>query len=78
MKYILDGRRMVSQEETHQYLKEMFAFPAYYGANLDALHDCLSELAQAEVEIIHTEEMLAALGKYGELLLRIFAEFETK
>ena len=44
MKYILDGKKMVSREETHVYLKETFGFPDYYGKNLDALHDCLTEI----------------------------------
>ena len=43
MKYILDGKQMVSKEETHAYLKETFGFPEHYGNNLDALHDCLME-----------------------------------
>lgn len=78
MKYILDGRKMVSREETHQYLKEVFAFPEHYGANLDALHDCLSELQDAEIELIHADAMLSALGKYGETLLRILAEWKSE
>lgn len=27
----------------HEKLKRLLAFPAYYGGNLDALNDCLSE-----------------------------------
>ena len=42
MKYILDGKKMVSREETHQYLKETLGFPDYYGKNRDAFWDCLS------------------------------------
>ena len=71
MKYVLDGKKMVSREETHAYLKETFGFPEYYGENLDALHDCLSEMTDLEVEIIHAEDMLAALGRYGEILMQV-------
>ena len=46
MKYILDGKKMVSREETHKYLKETFGFSEYYGENLDALHDCLTDLCE--------------------------------
>ena len=70
MKYILDGKKMVSREETHAYLKETFGFPDYYGKNLDALHDCLTEQKDVEIEVQHEEEMLAALGKYGEKLMQ--------
>ena len=76
MKYHLDGKKMVSKEETHAYLQEVFAFPAHYGKNLDALYDCLTELDAAEVELLHSDEMKAALGKYGEQLLRVFRDAE--
>ena len=78
MKYILDGKKMVSREETHVYLKETFGFPEHYGKNLDALHDCLTEMADVEVEIIHADDMLAALGRYGELLLKVLDEVKNR
>ena len=77
MKYILDGKQMVSREETHLYLQETFGFPAYYGKNLDALYDCLTEMTELEVEFVNVEDMLTALGRYGEKLLDVFREAET-
>lgn len=71
MKYSLDGKKMTSREEAHKYLKEVFNFPEYYGANLDALHDCLAEMADVEVELLNVDDMLAALGKYGEKLFQV-------
>ena len=71
MKYVLDGKKMVSREETHQYLKETFGFPDYYGKNLDALHDCLTEMTDFEVELLNVDDMLKALGRYGEILLQV-------
>ena len=78
MKYILDGKKMVSKEETHAYLKEIFGFPEYYGNNLDALHDCLMERNVMEIEVEHEEEMLAALGKYGEKLMQVLDDVKNK
>ncbi|MBQ3032070.1 MAG: barstar family protein [Anaerotignum sp.] len=78
MKYILDGKKMVSREETHVYLKETFGFPDYYGKNLDALHDCLTEMADLEVEFINEEDMLATLGRYGEKLLQVLDEVKNR
>ena len=78
MKYILDGKKMVSREETHVYLKETFGFPDYYGKNLDALHDCLTEMGEMEVEIENVADMLAALGRYGENLLQVLDEVKNR
>ena len=62
---------MVSREETHKYLKETFGFPEYYGENLDALHDCLTEMDDLEVEILNADDMLEALGEYGKKLFKL-------
>ena len=78
MKYILDGKKMVSREEAHAYLKEIFGFPDYYGQNLDALHDCLTEQKDVEIEVQHEEEMLAALGKYGEKLMQVLDDVKNR
>ena len=40
---ILDAAMLCSRESAHALLKEKLGFPPYYGANLDALHDCLTE-----------------------------------
>ena len=71
MKYVLDGKKMVSKEEAHKYLKETFGFPEYYGENLDALHDCLTEMTDVEVEFLNADDMLGAVGKYGEKLFQV-------
>ncbi|MBP3306306.1 MAG: barstar family protein [Anaerotignum sp.] len=78
MKYILDGKKMVSREEAHAYLKDTFGFPDYYGKNLDALHDCLTEQKDVEIEVQHEEEMLAALGKYGEKLMQVLDDVKNR
>ena len=33
------------KEELHSYLKKKMKFPDYYGENLDALFDCLTEIS---------------------------------
>lgn len=43
-KYILDFRKVNNIEEAHEELKSALDFPDYYGKNLDALNDCLSEI----------------------------------
>ena len=42
----LDLERMTSVPALHKYLRSALALPVYYGANLDALYDCLTEIAE--------------------------------
>ena len=46
MRYIVfDGTKMTSKELAHQHMKEALHAKDYYGANLDALHDVLTEIS---------------------------------
>jgi len=65
MKIILDAKRLSQKEEAHAYLKQMLGFPDYYGNNLDALFDCLTELKDVEVNFINQEQA-------GEYFARIY------
>ncbi len=42
-KILLDFRNMETTEQVHDHLSRQFDFPDYYGRNLDALHDLLTE-----------------------------------
>ena len=71
----LNGKRMISKEVTHAYLKRKFDFPDYYGKNLDALWDLLTTLGKdTEIIILHKDSILESLGSYGEALLALFLE----
>ena len=40
---VIDAKKLAEKSSAHEYLKALFAFPEYYGNNLDALYDCVSE-----------------------------------
>lgn len=70
---VLDGSRMKDRRSTHLYLAQTLRFPAYYGRNLDALYDCLTEFCGDMLIILqHAPSMLSLLGQYGEDLLQVF------
>lgn len=50
-KIVLEGKYLIDRESAHEYLQEKLALPKYYGKNLDALYDCLTELDEMEIEI---------------------------
>lgn len=56
MKYILDAQKMLTREDAHEYLQEILGLPEYYGRNLDALYDCLSDMEEIEFEIQNVTE----------------------
>ncbi len=45
-KVILSFNGTERKKEIHAKLKEAFGFPDYYGHNLDALYDCLTDLQE--------------------------------
>ena len=40
-----------TEGDAHDALAKGLAFPGYYGRNLDALHDCLTELGDTQLVI---------------------------
>lgn len=51
---ILDGKLI--KKEGHDYLMKALNLPDYYGKNLDALYDCLTEM-ECEIELINADEV---------------------
>lgn len=68
MEVILDCTRFTDKASSHAYLKEQFHFPDYYGNNLDALYDCLTELGDCQI-ILRNPAALCGDNRYGAVLL---------
>ncbi len=75
MTVILDGKAMVDRMSAHSHLAERLELPTYYGRNLDALYDVLTEIGE-ETEIVLTDPaaVVEQMGKYGESLLGTMQE----
>lgn len=71
----LSGNKMTSREVLHTYLAKKLAFPSYYGKNLDALHDCLTERCDPlHITVTYTERLKENLGDYGDALLQVLQD----
>ena len=47
MKYVfLDGEKIISNADLHECFAAALDFPEYYGKNLDALHDALTDITE--------------------------------
>ncbi|MGN0157736.1 MAG: barstar family protein [Brotaphodocola sp.] len=42
----LDFKSLETMEQIHDHLERQFGFPNYYGRNLDALYDLLTEITE--------------------------------
>ena len=73
-KIYLNGKAMRDRESMHDHLRRRLKLPDYYGNNLDALYDCLTENGE-ETELIvrNTEALRTAMGSYGTKFLSVLA-----
>ncbi len=72
---ILDAAQMNEKVQAHRYLAEMLSLPDYYGRNLDALYDCLTDLDETEIRFVNLEE---AGDTYFSSVLSVFREAEIE
>ena len=73
--YMRDGAEMSSRETAYAVIARVMHFPSWFGNNLDALADCLSELRRDSVVIFRqTSSLSAQLGEYAGMILACFRD----
>ena len=60
MRFVLDSGSVGNRETLHRVLAAGLQFPDWYGGNLDALHDCLTEINQPTELVIRGSDTLGA------------------
>ncbi len=69
---VLDGLEIESLEAVHDRFAQALGLPAWYGRNLDALFDCLTDLGEpATVRLLRREALEERLGRRGRALVRL-------
>ncbi len=73
MKYCMDLQEIHSVKELHDFLQEQMDLPDYYGRNLDALYDLLSERKDLEeISFINCnegdKELIEYVGRLKNML----------
>lgn len=72
MTIYLDCARFQSREILHDTLAELLDFPAYYGRNLNALFDLLTERGEQTELVLRNRSLLSDhLGGYGTAFLEV-------
>ena len=76
---VLDGDAISTREELHAALARELALPDWYGGNLDALYDCLTDLGEETVlRVVHREALEENLGPTARGLMRVLADAEAE
>ncbi len=72
---VLNGHTVESMADVHRLFDESLHFPAWYGANLDALNDMLGEQgAPVLIFLSAREKLLEKLGRRGEALMELLEQ----
>lgn len=69
---ILDGEMIQDREMLHSTLARAMDFPDWYGRNLDALYDCLTDaVEETEIRIVNEKALADHLGNYVAALEKV-------
>ena len=72
MNVTIDCGSIKTREDLHSTFAQALSFPAWYGKNLDALHDMLTTL-KGTIRLENWKTAEAALGRYGAAAARAIA-----
>ena len=71
----LNGSTISSMKEFHRILAKALSFPEWYGMNLDALYDCLTDISEeTSVTLNHALEWFQHFGKDAITAVRVMQD----
>ena len=73
--YVLKGSAVTCRKDFHREIAALMNFPDWYGKNLDALKDVLTDIGEETcLTLTETEQMKEQLGTYYRSVLRVFKD----
>ena len=72
-KLTVDFTGAYDKASIHERIRNGLELPEYYGRNLDALHDCLSEMNDCVITLKNID-VLYSLDIIGVKILKVFEE----
>ncbi len=72
----LDCEYFTGRKDAHEYISGKLGFPEYYGGNLDALNDCLTDMVPLTITLKNADK--AEEGSYAVTLINFFKRLEEK
>jgi len=71
--FTIDCTNIETPEQLHTAMAQTLSFPDWYGRNLDAMYDCLTELEDAtELTVLNWHALEYRLGDYSGKLVYVF------
>jgi len=79
MEYRIDLKGVNTKEELHERIAEALPLPEYYGKNLDALYDVLTESGVGwDIVITGAEGFAESCSSYWLNLKRVFSQAQEE
>lgn len=80
MKFEIDLEQVYSADDLQDLVEEILPVPDYYGRNLDALYDVLTDGRKDtwEIHFLHTAEAKTVLEKYMKALVKMCRRAEQE
>ena len=75
---VIDLSRIASKESFHRILQIHLDLPEYYGSNLDALHDCLTEAPGARLVFINAGDLRPGMKRYFSSVKKMLEDIEDQ
>lgn len=71
---VIQGDLIFDWETLYDQFAEDLELPEWFGRNLDALHDCLTDLTDSQITIYHWQDLSSRLGKKTDALRQVLTD----